>query len=424
MTVPAMTIGGDVAGLGVLGATLAGVAPDVRRLGDGLIGCVTALVRECGWNGDAAETFQGVWEQDAAAIERLAESLSIAGSTVTRLAAELTAAQRQLDAAVARARAAGVAFDSDGRPVTAASGPAGGAAARFAAESAAIRAAAQAARDAATLEISALLDALAPAPNDDPSKLSVAGLSGLGSILAGYYRLAGDRDRLSERLAEFRRRYDAKQFEREHSAARSRARANLKADLKQMRAEGRLIETKLAAAERLSGCFRGGKLLAASVGDLAGGLGGLRDASKFSRALYGVPILDVAAAGLATWAQATADHEKGWSWTHAIAADGGANLVGLVAGIGADFIPVVGPGLAPVAGYAAGAWTYQAFHSSHVTAHIHNDGVILGGMEAGLDVAKATWEVDGVDMGKTLFHDALHPVSAATNLWHGLGRLF
>ncbi|MFE7155675.1 hypothetical protein [Streptomyces sp. NPDC057636] len=45
-----------------------------------------------------------------------------------------------------------------------------------------------------------------------------------------------------------------------------------------------------------------------------------------------IPVLDVAAAGTCGLLEASDDHDKGWSWQHSIAVDGGANVGGLVAG--------------------------------------------------------------------------------------------
>lgn len=421
-----MRIGGDIAGLFTLERTLVGVAPDIEEITRFLCGEVDALVHDAGWSGDAAAAFGGAWEQDAAALDELSRTIEIAGRTVGTLACELQAAQNRLDEAVDTARRGGVGFTDTGPLYGPYAGQAAQAAKEFAVEEKAALDAADAARQKAATALHALLSAINPAVPPDGTALGLADLAGLGGVLKGYYVIPeGRADDLAKNVADARVKYSAERAKWKNSEPGSEARRTLAAELRKQRAERTALASRLERAEALADRFKGGRLLDGSTADVFRGLGGELEAdSKLSRVLDGVPGVDVALTGLATWAQMKDDHEKGWSWTHALLADGGANAAALAAGVAGDLIPAVGPFVSPVISYGVGAFVTEATHTGHWTEHIHDDGVVAGFAEGIADSGAAVWDNDVVGMGKKIAYDAGHPVEAAKSLWHEVSRLF
>ncbi|MFD0512879.1 hypothetical protein ACFQ0Q_25845 [Streptomyces aureus] len=123
------------------------------------------------------------------------------------------------------------------------------------------------------------------------------------------------------------------------------------------------------------------------LADAADALRAGEGVEKLPDFLKEIPVLDVAAAGTCGLLEASDDHDKGWSWQHSIAVDGGANVGGLVAGtaIAAGLVAaapfdvpvavVAGVGGAVVIG-ATGVIDH-AFHE-HWSEDIHQDGVVGG----------------------------------------------
>jgi uncharacterized protein YukE len=420
-----MRIGGDIGGLASLGRTLTGVAPEVDDAAEYLFGKVDALVHDAGWNGEAAESFKGAWDQDGAAVHDLAAVLKTAGDAVTALSGALRRAQNQLDDAVDRAKAKGVRFNDDGPLPGPYSGTALDAAKQFETDSQAANHSADAARAKAGEELHAVLSAINPEVPSDGG-VTVADLATLGTALKGYYVAPkGRAGQLRKDLAKAKAAYHDDRTRWKRAAPGSAARTALSSDLREARAGLTAATGDLKAAEALSDKFKGGEFLDASVADTFRALGGGLDAeSRLGRALDGVPGLDVALAGLATWAQVKDDHEKGWSWTHAILADGGSNAAALTAGIASDFIPVVGPFVSPVISYGVGAVVTEATHEGHWTRHIDEDGWPLGLLEGAGDTGKAVWENDVVGVGEKVGHDIAHPVDGAKGVWQGVKNLF
>ena len=418
-----MKIAGDIGGLHRVAASLTGVTGEMRGSAEALSGRVDQLIGDAGWSGAAAEEFKGAWEQDATAVVELSGCVQLAGSVLAALASGLEAAQRQLDRAVSDALDAGVPVAADGSvPPGVYTEPVLAAMRRYSADSAAAYRAAQDARDTATELLHEITAAIAGAPT---SFLKSADVAILAASLKGYYALPNEyAEDARSRLDDFNRRYKDTQYARKHSPAGSKAKAQLAAELADMRAERKLLQTDLAAAEELAGHFKGGHFLGSSLGDIADGLGVLQDGGKLSRLLDGVPAVDVVLGGFATWAQAKEDHEKGWSWTHAILVDGGSNAAAIAGGLATDCIPYVGPVLAPFVSYGVGAFGYEAGHEGHWTEHITEDGWIKGIGEGLADTGETTWDQDVVGMYHKVGHDIAHPREAAESLWHGVTNLF
>jgi uncharacterized protein YukE len=395
----------------------------MRGSAEALSGRVDGLCGDAGWSGAAAEEFKGAWEQDATATVELSSCVQLAGTALADLASGLEAAQRQLDRAVSDALDAGVPVAADGAVPPGVYTAAVIAAMRnYSAASQAAEKAAQDARDTATETLHEITAAIAGEPT---SFLKSADVAVLAASLKGYYALPNEfADDAKGKLDDFNRKYKDTQFARKHSPAGSKAKASLTAELADMRAERRLLKTDLQAAEDLAGHFKGGHFLGSSLGDIADGLGAVEDGSRLSRLLDGVPAVDVVLGGFATWAQSKEDHEKGWSWTHAILVDGGSNAAAIGAGLATDCIPFAGPFLAPFTSYGVGAFGYEAGHEGHWNEHITEDGWVKGLGEGFADTGKATWDQDVVGMYHKVGHDIEHPKEAAKGLWHGVKNLF
>jgi uncharacterized protein YukE len=418
-----MTVAGDVAGLQRVSRSLAGVVGDIQGSGEYLSNRVDRLVGDAGWSGDAAEEFKGAWEQDATAAVELASCVKLAGTVLATLAHGLAAAQQQLAGAVSTAKDAGLPVSADGSvPPGVYTASEVAAMKQYSADSAAAYRAAQDARDAASESLHDIVAAITGQPTEF---LKAADVAILAASLKGYYALPNEyAEDAKTKLDDFNRKYKDTQYERKHSPAGSAAKRELTADLAEMRAERKLLQTDLTAAEDLAGHFRGGHFLGSSLAEVADSLGVLQDGGKLSRLLDGIPAVDVVLGGFATWAQSKEDHEKGWSWTHAILVDGGSNAAAIAAGLGTDCIPFVGPVLAPFTSYGVGAFGYEAGHEGHWTEHITEDGVITGTWEGIEDTGKATWNTDVVGVYHKVGHDIEHPQEAAKSLWHGVQHLF
>ncbi|MGW7002606.1 hypothetical protein ACWGCW_07210 [Streptomyces sp. NPDC054933] len=129
-----------------------------------------------------------------------------------------------------------------------------------------------------------------------------------------------------------------------------------------------------------------------------------------------VPYLDVAVAAFGTYAMAQEDHNRGWSWTHAIAADDGTNLVGIAAEVA---IAETGP-FAPLIGYAASSLVAEFTHSTHWSKNIHDHGVVVG---VGYSLAQGTSHTiksDFADEGAKVIGSFADPVGTAKGMWQGI----
>jgi uncharacterized protein YukE len=414
-----MNVGGDVPGLRAIARSLLGVVPEIIGSGEAVSKRVDALVGDAGWSGHAADEFKGAWEQDSGAIVELSGCVKIVGNCLNDLANGLDGAQRLLDRAVSDALDSGVPVAADGS-VPEGEYPADvlDAMQQFSIDSRSALTAAQDARDAASETLHEITAAMT---GESTSFLKPAEAALLGALLRGYYSVPNELTKKArEKLDDFNKELAKKRFDVKSTPGNSEVRSALKAELPALRQTRKGLVTSLEDAEKVAARFKGGRLLGTSVLDLVESADEVKQVARFSRVLDSLPVLDIGVAGLATWAQAKEDHEKGWSWTHAIGVDGGSNVAGLTAGVAADFIPWVGPVAGPVAGYGVGAFTYEAGHEGHWDEHIQEDGYFHGVQEVAIDSGKATWNIDIVEVGKKAVNDAAHPVDAAKNLWHGV----
>lgn len=419
-----MNVGGDISGLrnigNLLGKTPSQLDDSARRLGV----TVDNLVHDAGWKGDAADSFSSAWGQDAAAMTELSNCAGLVAEAVTTLAAKLSDLQNQLDGAIFGARQQGVPVNADGSvPEIFANSTAVNASVSFLTESTRIQAEAKAARDEAMAKLYTVLAAIDANAGGGPTVLSWADVNALAPVLRGYYalpiaRIEGIETKTTKALRELQTAKDVL------AAADSSAAAAMQEGFATSRDKAARALGKLVAAETFAEHFKGGKLLSTSVGEVAKGIGALSQDSKLAGALDNLPGLDVAAAVGATLAQMKEDTNKGWSTGHALLADGGSNLAGLVAGVACDAIPCVGKYISPAVSYGVGSFVYEATHAAHWTENIHDHGVVMGTLDSAGEAGKAVWSTDVVGMADKVGDAATHPLDTVKNVWGGIVNSF
>jgi uncharacterized protein YukE len=421
-------IGGDIAGLWALRDHLKGIPNDILDTSNHLDNQVNKLATDAGWSGNAADEFKAAWDRDAAAAVGIADSFNSVADIVGTLADTLHNLETQLTAASDTARKAGVPVPSDGGPAV---GPVPvnvvDAATHYNQTCSTLAAQAHQARQQALADLVVIYDHIAPTQNDSTSpQLASGDKITLGDVVRSLWATpTAHREVVEAKLDQLRARrvwlnhiktspgfYD----EVERAAARAEKRS-LVGQLKDLDAKFSKIE---GGAE---GKWPLGRLFRYTVGDASEALTGLKLGAKFGG---GVPVLGAAAATWLTWVQAKEDHEKGWSWEHAILADGGANAAGLAAGTAAEAGIAAGLVAAPegiaaagavaggaVAAYGVGTFGYELVHAGHWGENIHKDGVIAGIGDSFADAGKEWVKTDVVDMGHKIGN-------AATSAWHSV----
>lgn len=405
-----MKIGGDITGLHAIASKLGTTISPTRGIASSLNGKVNALVHDASWHGAAASSFRGAWERDAVAIEALANMIADAEAAVAELSSALSRAQEHLDTAQNVAAASGVNFSADGNSC---SGPK----AAVQTLTASIRAAkteAQAARDQAKQKIYPLLALVDPHTPGGPDLLKAQDGAALAALLHDYYYLPEDsaRRKLAQKLTALDKYYNEIKHDRKH-AGNVRLKRQLTDELAGMRKDMAAARGDLAAVEAYENQVKGGKWFNTSLGDIFERIGG---DSRWIRIADEVPLLDAAAVTVGTYAQAKMDHDRGWSWTHSIVADGAANLTG----VGGEILAIETGPAAPLVGYGAGSLVNEYTHSTHWASNIHNDGVVFGvGHSIGEGFVN-TIHYDGWDMAKKIETSAADPVGTTKSVWHGL----
>jgi uncharacterized protein YukE len=445
-------IGGDIHGVDALGATLAGYVPQLADVVTALDGRADRLVGDAGWSGEAASRFAKHWEDCSLAATALGDAIGQTSAILRELAAELARVESALERAADEARGQGVPVGPDGRPPT---GPAGPVAAGSPAANA--QAAAQtylaewetATRLAlgfrldANAKLQTVLTLVRPAGSGSHGTVSAADATTLADYLRGVGAAkSGAVDLLSARLPKLQREFT--QARADFVAARKAAAGKpMPADVKAARSAAyhnlQDLKTELAEAERAEDRVPLSKLLNTSVADMGKLLPGADEAvdgmmkgSKALKFLGDIPVIDVAAAGLGTYFQASSDIQKGQNPAAAVAEDATANLSGLLAGslaavgtgaaitAGAAALGVAAPAVA-VAGAAAavggavavgvGDLAYEGFHE-HWDEDIHKYGVLGGVGHGAVNTVKRTGK-DLANLGSDIGH-------GAAGVWHSV----
>jgi uncharacterized protein YukE len=408
-------IEGDVGGLHDIATDISKVKEPLQGSARAINGTVDALVGDAGWHGDAAKEFRGAWERDSAVMGITADLVDHVAKACTDLAHGISAARSTLHNAQDVAERAGVVFAADGIPAP--NTYTGAKAAALKTFEGAARDAlktAQDARDKAKQALYAVLVRTDPELPGGTELLAAQDDMALAALVHDYVYLPEDmakRD-LTKQLAAFKNYYSEIQHDRKHAGDKA-LKKQLTGEMKDMRDRMKGVNADLDSVAFRENELKKGKWFNTSAGDLLDRLG--RD-SRWIRVADQIPLLDVAAVTVGTYAQAKYDHDRGWGWTHAVVADGGAN----VAGVAAEILTVETGPFAPVIGYGVTSLINEYTHSTHWAKNIHDDGVVLG---VGHSIVEGGWntvKTDFVGMGGKIVKSAADPVGTAKSLWHGV----
>ncbi|MEU1400894.1 WXG100 family type VII secretion target [Streptomyces sp. NPDC005728] len=425
-------VGGDIGGLRTMAETYKNAKDKLDDVVKPLSRAVDTLVDDASWKGEAAETFRARWTEDAVTAGGFAELVHRAGSTLGTLADALSTCETALQNAEHIATRKGVPTGAKGLPlqIVTASPPSAddqktiSAMNEYAKARDEILHTAQHARLVAAQQLQGLYAQVTSKDASTGDKVTIA------DYLRGLY--AYDAEDARAGGAEARARLDSAKTEAQ--AAKKELRAERRTFQQQGRkmpddlpaksayrdavAEVDSLEDAIARAENGSTELPYDRALNVKLADAADALRAGETLEKLPDFLKEVPVLDVAAAGACGLLEASDDHDKGWSWQHSVAVDGGANVGGLVAGTAvtaglvalAPFeVPtavVAGVGGAIVIG--ATSVVDHAFHE-HWSEDIHDHGVVGGVLHGTGHVLSQT----GDDF-----------VRLKDDVWHGIKSIF
>ncbi|MEU6663496.1 hypothetical protein [Streptomyces sp. NPDC046821] len=393
-------VGGDIGGLRTMAETYRNAKKALEGVVHPLSDAVDALVHDAGWQGDAAESFRGAWSEDALTAGAFAGLVHDAGDILGTLVDALSACDTALKNAEHIATRKGVPMGDKGVP------------------QAFVTADPPSADDQKALSAAAEYDTARKEVLRTAQHARLVAADGLRGLYAQVTDKVSPGDKVT--LADYLRglyAYDAEDARAGGKEARSRiddakseeqaAKKELRKERKAFQREGRALpddlpaksayrdavagveslEQDIARADHGSTALPYDRALNVKLTDAADALRVGEGVEKLPDFLKEIPVLDVAAAGACGLLEASDDHDKGWSWQHSVAVDGGANVGGLVAGTAitaglvaaAPFdVPVAvvaGVGGAVVIG-ATGVIDH-AFHE-HWSEDIHKDGVVGG----------------------------------------------
>jgi uncharacterized protein YukE len=402
---------------------------------------VEALVGDAGWRGDAAESFRKAWTANSIQAGALSDVVSQVGTVVDDLSAKLQDIENVLYDAAHAAQTKGVPIGPSGEPqpiMTAADtthDPHGAAVAQASADYAetydsAMRVA-QGYRLNAAKQLSDLYDEISfdPGKQNNPDQWLT-----IGDYLRGLYVLPGEKNyqlkgKLGAEISDARDEMkDARTAFKAERAAYQAKGMKLPADNDARLAhsdavrELRGLETELAAAEAGKGELPLTKALNTHLAEVAREIpqvSAVADAlPKGLEFLRDIPVIDVAASGVAAELQAHDDIDKGWSPEHARTVDYGAAAVGLVGGaaVGAtaaafDVPVILAAGVCGAVAVGIGDLACQGLHE-HWREDISQHGV-AGGVLTGIRHTGANTGGDFVDMAVGIGH-------GARGLWHSV----
>lgn len=427
-------VGGDLAGLRQMGGTMKAAPAELGTVVHALAAKVDSLVGDAGWQGDAADEFRKTWSTNSIQAGALSDVVGQVGGIVDDLGAKLQDIENAIYNAAHAAAKQGVPIGADGRlgPMASADQSADPqvVATRQAASDysdtyeSAMRLAKGYRLNAAN-QLSGIYDQISFDPGKTPMPDQWVTI---GDYLRGLYTLPGERNakllgKLPGEVADAQGRMKGarkslKQARAEYQAKGMKLPVDNDARLEHSSAVKELkgLETELASAEAGIGELPFTKVFNFHLGEIPQ-LGAIADAlPKGLEFLKDIPVIDVAAAGVAAEFQSRDDIDKGWTPDHARSVDYGAAGIGLVGGtavgLGAVAMfsaPEIAAGLgAGIAAVGIGDFAYQGFHE-HWSEDIHQDGVV-GGLLAGIGHT-------GQNTGKDV-------ASAVTGVWHGAENLW
>ena len=424
-------VGGDIGGLRTMADTYRNAKDKLDDVVRPLSQAVETLVTDAAWKGEAAETIRARWSEDALTAGAFANLVHDAGGVLDTLVQALSGCETALQNAESVAVHKGVPMGQKGVPQSfmTADPPSAedrrtiGAFHEYDQVRQEILQTAQHARLVAADGLRALY-AQATGTVSTGDKVTLADyLRGLYAYDAEDARAgaAKARDALDDAEAE---ETAAKKALRKERKAFQKAGKRLPKDLpakgayRDAVARVESLETDIARADHGSTALPYDRALNVKLTDAAGALRAGEGLEKLPDFLKEIPVLDVAAAGACGLLEASDDHDKGWSWQHSVAVDGGANVGGLVAGTAitaglvaaAPFdVPVVvvaGVGGAVVIG-ATGVIDHSLHE--HWSEDIHDHGVVGGLLHGSGHVLSQT----GDDF-----------VRLKDDVWHGIKSLF
>jgi uncharacterized protein YukE len=407
-------IEGDVSGLHDIATRINRAKDPLKGAARAINTTVDALVTDAGWHGSAASSFRGAWERDSTVMGTAVDLINDVAQAVTDLAHGLSAARSSLYNAQDVAARAGVPFTKDGqlipRPL---SGKAGGALTVYEAAVTHAKKLAQDARDTAKTKLYAVLVRTDPDLPGGTELLSAQDDAALAALVHDYVYEPQDfaKLQLNGKIKDIEGYYADLKAQKGHGT--QAVKKQIRAEMAETRKNLRDLRGDVKSVSFYEDEIKKGKYFNTSLGSVLEKLGGK---GKWIRIADQVPVFDVAAVTLGTYAQAKYDHDRGWGWTHSIVADGAANISGVAAEVATA---ETGP-IAPIIGYGATSLINEYTHSTHWSQNIHNDGVVLGVGRSIGEGGYETLKTDFIGMGGKIMDSASDPVGSAKKLWHGV----
>ncbi|HEX3779015.1 MAG TPA: hypothetical protein VHX38_05070 [Pseudonocardiaceae bacterium] len=415
-------VGGDIAGLTTMGTTLSPAPADVKAVVGALSAKVDSVVNDAGWQGDAADSFRKKWSADAITAGGLADVTGQVGSIISDLAAKLQQVENALHDAAGEAAKQGVPIGANGTvPPTELGSAALAAAKTYAQEYTAALQMAQGYRLNAASSLSDLYGQVGPDSGDSESKPDQ--WVTIGDYLRGLYTVPNESNRrILKKISDTdiqnaentmkQARKDLKAAKAVYQAKGLKLPSSSDASVAHSKSLTELddLKTSLASAQAGDGELPLNKFLNTKLGDIATEIPVLSRFSKLSGlvdAIKDIPVVDIAASGVAAAFQYKDDQDKGWSSAHAAGADFGAAAIGIGAGVGATALLASAPAWGTVTGagiavVGVGDIAYQAFQENWSEDDAQHGG-FWGGTLAGTGHVFTNVGKDVAHMGEDVY---------------------
>ncbi|MFJ1812571.1 MULTISPECIES: hypothetical protein [unclassified Streptomyces] len=413
-------VGGDIGGLRTMADTYKNAKRKLEEVVHPLGQAVERLVGDTSWKGEAAETFRAAWSEDALAAGAFAALVHSAGDILDTLVGALSTCETALQNAEHVATANGVPMGERGVPldILTADPPSAddqktiAALGEYGKARDEILHTAQHARLVAADGLRGLY-AQVTAPVSTGDKITIAdALRGLYAYDAEDARAGGkeareliDGAKAEERSAKKELRAERKAFQK--AGRRLPDDLPAKGAYRDALTQVDSLEDAIARADHGSTALPYDRALNVKLADAADALRLGKGVAELPEFLREIPVLDVAAAAACGLVEAKDDHDKGWSWQHAVVVDGGIALGGLAVGAAVvAALPVEGAAAVAVVGVGSVILATDVldhtFHE-HWSEDIHDHGVVGGALHGAGDVATETGG-DVVRLGKDIWH--------------------